>query len=191
MQTNGQTRKSLAEQIDRLDGILDGLADGLNEAVSTAVRDAVTLAVRQALQAVVAEVLSNPDLLSLLRGSLTHAASATVQPAHEPAERPAGNLLTRVGTWIRRQWTHTCQATICMLRLTGRCLATGWQLLRRFQGQTVVAVAIGTGAGVAAYFAGPWLATGAAWLGAFAAALATQVALGLRRALAAVSFPAT
>ena len=33
MQTNGQVRKSLAEQIDRLDGILDGLADGLNEAV--------------------------------------------------------------------------------------------------------------------------------------------------------------
>ena len=96
-----------------------------------------------------------------------------------------------MGTWVRRQWTRACQAITSVLRLTGGSLATGWQLLRRFQGQTMVALAIGTGAGVAAYFAGPWLATGAAWLGGFAAALATQVALGLRRALAAVSFPGT
>jgi hypothetical protein len=29
--TNGQVRKSLASQIDRLDVMLDGLADGLND----------------------------------------------------------------------------------------------------------------------------------------------------------------
>jgi hypothetical protein len=35
---NGKAeRKSLAQQIDRLDLILDGLADGLNEAVADAV----------------------------------------------------------------------------------------------------------------------------------------------------------
>ncbi len=28
---NGTARKSLAEQIDRLDGILDGLAEGLSD----------------------------------------------------------------------------------------------------------------------------------------------------------------
>ena len=33
--TNGRSRKSLAEQIDRLDHILDGLGEGLNEAVAT------------------------------------------------------------------------------------------------------------------------------------------------------------
>jgi hypothetical protein len=32
--TNGRTRKSLAEQIDRLDAILDGLADALNDGAS-------------------------------------------------------------------------------------------------------------------------------------------------------------
>ena len=39
--TNGRVRKSLAEQIDRLDQILDGLANGLNEAVAMVVREAV------------------------------------------------------------------------------------------------------------------------------------------------------
>jgi hypothetical protein len=29
--SNGQVRKSLASQIDRLDTMLDGLADGLND----------------------------------------------------------------------------------------------------------------------------------------------------------------
>ena len=29
--TNGQARKSLAEQLDRLDTMLDGLSDGLND----------------------------------------------------------------------------------------------------------------------------------------------------------------
>src|SRR5436190_10447897 len=141
--TNNRERKSLAEQIDRLDGILDGLANGLNEAVATAVKDAVTLAVRQALQAVVTEVMSNPDLLGLLRGPLTQAATAKVQPDGEPSGAPATGFLSRVGTWVRRQWTRACQAITSVLRLTGGSLATGWQLLRRFQGQTMVALAIG------------------------------------------------
>jgi hypothetical protein len=49
--TNGRDRKSLAEQIDRLDGILDGLAPGLEQAVVAAVQAAVGLAVREAVQA--------------------------------------------------------------------------------------------------------------------------------------------
>src|SRR4051812_27446781 len=58
--SNGQVRKSLGEQIDRLDRILDGLAEGLNEAVAAAVQEAVGVAVKEAVQAVVAEVLTNP-----------------------------------------------------------------------------------------------------------------------------------
>src|SRR5581483_3165925 len=56
--TNGRARKSLAEQIDRLDAILDGLADALNGAVAQAVTEAVAVAVKAA----VAETLTNPDL---------------------------------------------------------------------------------------------------------------------------------
>ena len=42
---NRTARKSLSEQLDRLDGIVDGLADGLEAAVTTAVQQAVALAV--------------------------------------------------------------------------------------------------------------------------------------------------
>jgi len=182
---NGRQRKSLAEQIDRLDGILDGLADGLNEAVVGAVKEAVTLAVRQAVQAVMTEVLTNKDLVGLLRGPLTQAAAAT---APEPAvSRPAG-VLSRVGAWAGRMWGKARRAVSAVLGLTGRGLVAGWQLVRRFRGQVLLAVGVGAAAGVAVYFAGPWLAAGAAWVAGFATTLAVQAGMALRRALAALSF---
>src|SRR5688572_18017313 len=69
--TNGRpVRKSLAGQLDRLDGIIDTLSEGLNGAVADAVRDAVTAAVQQAIRQVLTEVLTNPDLLRALAGSV-------------------------------------------------------------------------------------------------------------------------
>src|SRR3954454_24681173 len=64
---NGQERKTLASQLDRLDAILDALGVGLNEAVATAVQEVVGTAVTAAVQAAVIEVLTNPELLQRLR----------------------------------------------------------------------------------------------------------------------------
>src|SRR5262245_50960001 len=97
--TNGQERKTLASQIDRLHSILDGLSDNLNEAVATAVQGAVELAVRQAVgpavkeavQAVLVEVMTNADLLATLRAVLPTAPADTTT---DRPERPKG--------WFRR-----------------------------------------------------------------------------------------
>src|SRR5690242_11545695 len=77
---NGRQRKSLSEQIDRLDSLLDGLAEGLNEAVAEAVR--------QAVRAVLTEVLANPDLLARL---------AAAQGISVAESRPKGQ-------WLSRSW---------------------------------------------------------------------------------------
>src|SRR5262252_1597692 len=77
---NGRAqRKTLANQLDRLDAILDGLADALEEAVADAVKQAVTVAAREAVQSALHEVLSSPDLLRAL------AAQAAPPPAPAPA----------------------------------------------------------------------------------------------------------
>src|SRR5262245_45991323 len=82
--TNGRSqRKTLASQLDRLDGIIDALADGLNEAVSDAVKQAVTTAVQEAVAAAVQALLSNPDLVRHL------AAQAKQDPGPPPAEPSA------------------------------------------------------------------------------------------------------
>ncbi len=148
MHANGQVKKSLAQQIDRLDGILDGLAEGLNEAVAGAVKEAVGRAVKEAVQAVLSEVLSNPDLLGLLRGTLASQVSA------EPQQPPAESAPPRTNGPLKRAWKW---AGGMVRRLGSRLAALGGHLrmVRRFKVELATALMIGAGAGVAAYYAGP------------------------------------
>src|SRR5438067_2202414 len=92
-------RKSLASQLDRLDGIIDTLADGLNQAVVDAVRDAVAMAVQQAVEVVLRELLSRPELLRHLAGQ-----TAPVAAAPEPK---ASKLKKLVG-WIGAKVGKAC-----------------------------------------------------------------------------------
>ena len=109
MSPNGRARKTLADQIDRLDRVLDGLAEGLNEAVAAEVQRAVGRAVREAVQAAIKEVLTNPELSARLRGSTamtTPAAPATATAVRlwrrgrgrRLAERTRAGVPHRVGS---------------------------------------------------------------------------------------------
>ncbi len=55
-------RKQLADQLDRLDGIIDALAEGLNGAVADACREGTRLALKDAI----VEILTNPELRAML-----------------------------------------------------------------------------------------------------------------------------
>jgi hypothetical protein len=89
---NGQPRKTLASQIDRLDGILNGL----DAALAGAVQDAVEQAVKQAVQAVLTEVLTNRELQQQLQQA--------ARPA-PPPELPHGRKST-----ANRLWQATTEA---------------------------------------------------------------------------------
>ena len=168
--TNGRARKSLAEQIDRLDGILDGLADGLNEAVAAAVKEAVTLAVRQAVQSVVSELVTNPAVLEMLKRTL-------VPPAATPTtSAPAAGMAPQPGWW-KRSLNSAWNGMKSLFCKAGCGLAVLWQrlkMVRHIKAPLLLAVGVGTVSGFAAYFAGPWMAAGLGWLGGFAATLAVQ-----------------
>jgi hypothetical protein len=60
---DGEQRKTLSSQLDRLDGILDGL----DSALAGAVQEAVSMAVKEAVQAVLTEVLTNRELQDQLQ----------------------------------------------------------------------------------------------------------------------------
>ncbi len=181
MHANGQVKKSLAQQIDidRLDGILDGLAEGLNEAVAAAVKEAVGRAVKEA---VLAEVLSNPDLLGLLRGTLASQASA------EPQGPPVESVPPRTEGVLKKAWKW---AKGKVQGLGSRLAALGGYLrvVRRFKVELATALGIGVRAGVAAYYAGPWLSAGVSGLGAFVATLGVHAGLWLRRTWGALAAP--
>ena len=140
LETNGQTRKTLASQLDRLDSILDGLSEGLNQAVAQAVREAEGLAVQEAVQAVLAELLTNPAL----REQLQRPAAAESAPPDGPANQQGGGksrlalLCGRVGDKLR----SACRAGAGRLRQAGRAASLAWRLADdRVRAALLVAVA--------------------------------------------------
>jgi hypothetical protein len=120
---NGQERKTLASQIDRLDTILDGLSEALNESVSTAVQEAVSLAVKEAVQTVLTEVLTNPELRDRLQPP---------SPPAPPTPPPSGGSnSTSLGSRIRSQagslysqMQGHCQRWVGKLRQVGSVVRT-------------------------------------------------------------------
>ena len=108
---DSQPRKTLASQIDRLDGILDGL----DAALAGAVQEAVEQAVKQAVQAVLTEVLTNRPLQEQLQQAA---------PPAPPSEQPRGqkNTPNRLGQATTERVRQVVQAVKKMGRGVGMAL---------------------------------------------------------------------
>ncbi len=202
--SNGQVRKSLASQIDRLDIMLDGLADGLNELVVTAVKQAVEVAVKEAVRSVLSEVLNNTDLVSKLQGAVN------VPVQSEPTSHVSlSQRLGQVYRWIGRRIKALCRAfgekvlaaknaigTGCgrmvegcksLVGKAGRGAYAVWhrlQIVRTLKYQLLTALTVGALCGTGVFFAGPIVAAVASGIGGFGTSCAVQLAIWLRRMLA-------
>src|SRR5262245_56006561 len=160
LQTNNEAdkkaRKSLSEQIDRLDSLLDGLADNLNAAVADAVRDAVGGAVREAVQATLLELLAHPEIKSLLQAA-TASSSAPPPPGTPPDDtegRPTlRERLATASTWAGEKVRAAGAACRKGLGAVKAGLLGLWSLRTRL----LTTVGLGAAVGLAAYLAGPWL----------------------------------
>ena len=181
---NGRTqRRSLAEQIDRLDAILDGLAEGINDTVVAAVQGAVQAAVRTA----VAEVLTNEEL----RRRLQPVTATAPGPSRGLVGRLLGQARAFLGGLLRRV-AGGCAGAAAALR---NAWARGAEALGAGPGaeRTHAAAACGrvasaarrVWAGVLAYLSGPWAAAAAGWLSGFVTTLAVQAGVALRKVLGA------
>jgi hypothetical protein len=182
--TNSKVRKSLSEQIDRLDKILDGLAEALNGAVADAVTQAVGQAVKEAVQTVLSEVLTNPDLRAHLQGSAVAPTATDVYPA----TRSTGTSLVNRVAQNAAHLANRCSARLLALAQLGRRavqqigrvatdLLALMQGLRPFVRPLAAALLLGVATGIAAYCVGPWLAGVVGGAGG----LSLRLALHLRR----------
>jgi hypothetical protein len=163
---NGTQRKSLSQQLDRLDSILDGLAESLNGAVADAVRDAVGQAVSVAVQEAVRQVLAQPELVRRLAPP---PAEAPTVMAMQPSGAPKTSL-------VRRFWQKTVTMVRCCAccvriiagsavvamsirtqRLTAPVRAT-LRVLKYNPRLACWALSVGLASGLASYWAGPWAA---------------------------------
>jgi len=172
---NGRVRKSLTEQIDRLDRILDGLADGLNGAVAGAVQEAVGLAVRETLHSILVEVARNPDLLDRVRAAFAPQDQAMAVPPHLCGS--AAKLVQCVQARATAVWVRARRAPAQVPARVSWLAAQAVALYRRmwqFKGRLLSAVAIGATTAALTYCAGPILASVAAGLGGFAVTAAAR-----------------
>jgi len=197
LNTNGKTvRKSLADQIDRLDQILDGLAEGINETMTTAVRDAV----KEAVQIAVAEVLTNAELQKCLRGN-----RVLDNEPNRPATPSFGQKLTGWLGWVtgaakdaltaglkkvgwvgakvvgvvKKCWTWAANGTLDVSRKVVQCARACWarlvlvaSLVNPLRKPALVALGVGALVGLGCYLAGPVVA---ATISGFSSALLAWV----------------
>jgi hypothetical protein len=178
---NGNRRPTLAEQIDRLDGILDGLADALNESVAAVVHETVGQAVREAVDATLTEALANSQQPA--RDAIP--ANPDSQPAAADRACPdVGGLICQARARacacekqlkrLRGMGAHSARLGIALMMLAYH---SGWCLARSGVRRVVRArwaLACGVATGLGAYLAGPGLAAVASGLGGFCAALTAQ-----------------
>ena len=189
-------RKSLSEQIDRLDGILDGLAEALNESVADAVRDVIGMAVREAVSAAVTEVLASPPLL---RAALERHAPPEAAPA-PPAPRPPtlrenlarvgnrlGEKLKRAAGLLGEKLGGACAIACAAGKRVGKVAAIVPGILAAlarkawdFRKPCAIALGVGVLCGAACYLGGPLLSSVANGIGG-ATVVLSALTLPLRR----------
>jgi len=201
--TNHRPRKSLADQLDRLDTILDALSDGLNEAVRDTVAHAIQSVVRQAVQTAVSEVLTEVEIDRRRRMESPAAARATTIPGRivGTVTRMAKSCWNGLVGAVRRACSFAVEtanaaqrvahsgAETAVRQLTAATLSTWFwlqvlsRLSVRLHRQLLLAIGTGVAAGGGTYLAGPAVA---ATVGGLSISLLTLAILGLQNARASV-----
>lgn len=189
--TNGTLpRKSLSSQIDRLDHILDGLDQALQGAITDAVKEAVSVAVGEAVKVTLTELVTNPEIIQLLRGIVpSQAEPAKIPEAHPvtPASQLAHNV-AMIATWVKDRVVSGVRKIIAPIRntttgavATMRHINRIWALRRPLTIAAVTGLAVGIAVGCAA---GPWLAGIVSGVGAMGTMLGAQFSLWTKRLFA-------
>jgi hypothetical protein len=186
--TNGRgQRPSLAQQIDRLDGILDNLSEGLQEAVA----EAVKLAVTKAVEAALVEVLTNPEL----RRHLTPEPPVTPARTSESRWGNIAGFARRCGcrVWSGAVWLwsaitalivfvlvagqNVCQQVKRRVTSVARTIwwrgLSGVRFVRQVRRSLAVAMGIGVQVGIGCFVAGPVVASAVSGVAGFVGSLAT------------------
>lgn len=155
--TNGQHRKSLASQLDRLDGILDALSDGLNEAVQHTVERAVKQALADLDLGQRLAQPSKPSLLRRLGGWLSRVVSSSCKRIAGIAKTAKHQVIECCAVSSDKARAASACAASALRRLRKRLVVAG-QLAVQLRRPLVTAFAIGLTLGVASYIAGPVVA---------------------------------
>jgi hypothetical protein len=189
---NGRPRRSLNESIGHLDRMIDGLATAIPETIRDTLKEEVGAAVSEGVRTALTDLLTNPEVLALLRHTLAPEPlmAVPVTPPRPPLfPGVLGTLLgatKATGTWV---WQQVKQAGKAVAGLACRAahklvaLRQQLQALRQVRKPLLLALTIGGLAAAVALFAPHWVAATLSGLGGLCATLTVQLGLWLRRSL--------
>jgi hypothetical protein len=189
---NGRPRRSLNETIGHLDQMIDGLSNAIPETIRDTLKEVVGAAVSEGVRTALTDLLTNPEVLALLRHTLAPepVMAVPVTPARPPLfPGLLGTLLgaTRAaGTWVWQQLQRAGGAVAglaCGAAHKLVALRQQLQALRQVRKPLLLALAIGSLAAAVALFAPHWVAAALSGLGGLCATLTVQLGLWLRRSL--------
>lgn len=181
--TNGRPpRKLLSDQLDRLDSIIDALADGLPGAVAEAAREGTKLAVKDVLK----ELLSNPDVVTLIRAAASPPPepTATSTPPSISAYAKLSNAVKAAASTVNRTAKRVMTAVVFEATAVWITMKAAGRVVRnnpRVRRTVVVGAGVGAVAAVVAA-CNHTVATTLSGLGMAATAVAVQGGLWLRAA---------
>lgn len=183
---NRPQRKQLSDQLDRLDSILDGLSDGLNGAVAEAAREGLRLALKDA----VIEIMVDPTLRAKLHQATAPEQPERQLPSHSGILERAGSQLGRLARACRRSAANLVDRAKAQAKILTHAAAEGVSVVRTLgslKNLALVGVGVGVTVGVIGLVAPHAVAAGLSGLCGGMAAVAVQLGVWTRRALATLS----
>jgi hypothetical protein len=185
-------RKTLSNQLDRLDSIIDALDVGLTGAITDAVKDSVSTAVAQTVRATLYELVSNPDVQMFVR-NLVPPTPPVVNATPEPKQEPRVPSIPRPRSGLSAAWDWSLSKVkgfgLAIRSRLGKIrsgIVGGFRNINEIcplKRPFLIALAMGLVFGVVGYFSAPWLAGVLSGLGAMIATMGAQLALWVKRLL--------
>src|SRR5580700_8030547 len=102
----GRQRRSLNDSIGHLDKMIDGLSEAIPGTIRDTLQETVGAAITEGVRAALLEIVTNPDVLTLLRGSL---------PTPPPLAVPLASV-TPHSSLLRTLLTKVCSGVATVAR---------------------------------------------------------------------------
>jgi hypothetical protein len=192
---SGRQRRSLNDTIGHLDQMIDGLSEAIPGTIRDTLQETVSAAITEGVRAALLEIVTNPDVLTLLRNSLPTPSLLAVPLAPvTPHPSQLRTLLTKVcSSFVTvAQWSKNGVLAVASTVAHGTrtvlnklaVLRERLRSLRHARRPLLLALAVGALAVVITLVAPTWVAAVVSGLGGIGVTLAVQAGLWLRQHLA-------
>ena len=188
----GRPRRSLNDTIGHLDKMIDGLSEAIPGTIRDTLQETVGAAIGEGVRAALLEIVSNPEILTLLRSSqlpevpvaIPVPSAAPKVPLVQTLLKKAWSSLFKAAAWSKNT-VVSAASTVAngTVRGLNKLVELGRRLrsLRKARRPLLVALAVGGLAAAVALFGPSWVAATLSGVGGAGVTLAVQAGLWLRK----------